>query len=286
MQNEKSENFVVRTMSRNELEFAVNWAEREGWNPGLHDAQCFYAADPGGFFIGLLDDLPVACVSAVRYGADFGFMGFYIVEPEYRHRGYGMEVARVGMQYLAGRTIGLDGVVEQQDNYRKSGFDWAYRNVRYRGSRRGPAEPGCAITPLSEIPFVTLCDYDRTVFPAERSTFLRAWICQAGSRALGVVDGNELQGYGVIRQCCDGYKIGPLFADSAALAESLFQALSASVPEGQNIYLDIPEINEAARTLVRRHGMEVVFETARMYHGQAPRLPIEKIFGVTTFELG
>jgi hypothetical protein len=32
--------------------------------------------------------------------------------------------------------------------------------------------------------------------------------------------------------------------------------------------------------------MTVVFETARMYTGEAPRLPLDGIFGVTTFELG
>jgi hypothetical protein len=32
--------------------------------------------------------------------------------------------------------------------------------------------------------------------------------------------------------------------------------------------------------------MNVVFETARMYTSDFPQLPLEKIFGVTTFELG
>ena len=45
-------------------------------------------------------------------------------------------------------------------------------------------------------------------------------------------------------------------------------------------------IHEAARLLVERHGMTPVFETARMYTGTAPTLPLERIFGVTSFELG
>ncbi len=32
--------------------------------------------------------------------------------------------------------------------------------------------------------------------------------------------------------------------------------------------------------------MTVGFETARMYTGPAPALPLRRIFGVTTFELG
>jgi hypothetical protein len=33
-------------------------------------------------------------------------------------------------------------------------------------------------------------------------------------------------------------------------------------------------------------GLAPVFETARMYTGTVPRLRLERVFGVTTFELG
>jgi hypothetical protein len=33
-------------MTQPELRIAVDWAADEGWNPGLNDAACFYAADP------------------------------------------------------------------------------------------------------------------------------------------------------------------------------------------------------------------------------------------------
>jgi hypothetical protein len=32
--------------------------------------------------------------------------------------------------------------------------------------------------------------------------------------------------------------------------------------------------------------MTPMFETARMYRGRAPDLPLDRIFGITTFELG
>ena len=39
---------VVRRMSEADLERALDWAAAEGWNPGLHDARCFQAADAQG----------------------------------------------------------------------------------------------------------------------------------------------------------------------------------------------------------------------------------------------
>ena len=109
----------IITMSRNDIDIAVNWAANEGWNPGLHDADSFYSADPDGFLMGRLDDKPVSIVSAIRYGDTFGFIGFYIVKPEFRGSGYGMQVWKAGMKRLEGRNIGLDGVIEQQSNYQK-----------------------------------------------------------------------------------------------------------------------------------------------------------------------
>ena len=84
----RDKRLVVRAMTEADLALALEWAAAEGWNPGLNDAHCFYAADPQGFFVGELDGVPVGCVSAVRYGSGFGFLGLYIVKPE--HRGQGL----------------------------------------------------------------------------------------------------------------------------------------------------------------------------------------------------
>lgn len=280
-------NYTIRTMTRQELDIAVDWAAAEGWNPGLHDADCFYAADPNGFLVGLFDDEPVAAISAVKYGESFGFIGFYLVKPEHRGKGYGMRIWNAALAYLGGRTIGLDGVLAQQDNYRKSGFALAYRNIRYCGTGGGDVPADSGIVPLSTVPFDEICAYDQAFFPDRRTPFLRRWLAQPQSTALGILDQNgNLAGYGMVRICRSGYKIGPLFADTPQLAERLFQALKAHTPASAPIFLDVPEVNAAALDLATRHGMTPAFETARMYTGKFPVLVLERLFGVTTFELG
>lgn len=273
-------------MERQEIDLAVEWAAREGWNPGLHDADCFHAADSGGFLIGLVDDEPVAVISAVRYGRDFGFIGFYIVRPESRGQGHGIAIWNAAMQRLEGRNVGLDGVVEQQDNYRKSGFQLAYRNIRYEGRGIRDDLDLTGMVELGTLPFESIESYDRPFFPAARTGFLNCWVHQPGSRALGRLRNGRLVGYGVRRSCRDGHKIGPLFADTEDDAEALFQALATGLGDHDPVFLDTPETNPAAIRLAERHGMTVVFETARMYTGPAPDLPLDRIFGVTTFELG
>jgi len=105
-------NYKIRTATKNEVRLMVEWARKEGWNPGIYDAGCFYTQDPNSFFVGLLNNEIVATVSAVRYDNTYGFMGFYIVKPEYRGKGYGMEIFQKAWNYLGKRNIGGDGVLE------------------------------------------------------------------------------------------------------------------------------------------------------------------------------
>lgn len=280
------QDYSIRPMSRRELDVAVGWAADEGWNPGLHDADAFYAADPAGFLMGFLDGKPVSCISAVAYDTSFGFIGFYIVRPEHRGKGLGIRIWNEAMARLAGRNIGLDGVVEQQANYMKSGFTLAYRNVRYEGRTNRGQGRDRELKTFRDIALADLLDYDSSVFGRSRLHFLQRWVTLPGSTMLAIPHDQGLRGYGVIRQCRIGYKIGPLFADDADLGARLFRALQATVPEGQPLFLDVPEVNQAATDLAKANGMAPSFETARMYTQEAPATPLHKVFGVTTFELG
>lgn len=278
-------NFQVRTMTKKDLVTAVEWAAQEGWNPGLFDTEAFYATDPKGFFMGYLDNQPIASISAVSYG-QFGFLGFYIVKPEHRNKGYGIQVWNEAIKYLANHNIGLDGVVAQQENYKKSGFKLAYRNIRYEGFGGGKTVKSNNIVKLSTVPFEQVVTYDEKLFPASRTPFLTLWFQQPESLALGFVENDKLKGYGMVRKCRTGYKVGPLFADNAKIAEALFNQLKAFVNPKKTIYLDVPETNKAAVALAKRHNMKPMFETARMYTQSPPKIDLHKIFGVTTFELG
>ena len=276
----------IRPMTRVELDLGIEWAGQEGWNPGLHDADTFHATDPQGFLIGLLDGEPVGMVSAVHYGDGFGFLGFYIVRPSFRGQGHGMALWRAAMQRLRGRVIGLDGVVAQQHNYRKSGFAWAWNNVRYQGAARARAQVTSSVVAVSELPLQLVLDHDAEFFAGDRRAFTRHWVAQRGSIALAVWRGQRIVGFGVIRSARSGYKIGPLFADDAEAAEQLYDALISQVDEGAPVQIDVPAVNAQALALVRAQGLTPVFETARMFAGAAPALPMPRMFAVTSFELG
>jgi GNAT superfamily N-acetyltransferase len=289
-----SNELVIRNMNRPEVDKLVDWAAREGWNPGLHDAGLFWATDPAAFIAADLDGEMIGGGAITSYNGEFGFMGFFIVRPDFRGRGFGSALWHARRERLLARlrpgaSIGLDGVFAMQDYYAAGGFEFSHRDIRFRTEI--PEHPATArvddedIIQLSAVPFDQVLDYDRTCFPALRATFLKGWLSQPDALALGCRRAGKLSGYGVVRRCREGCKIGPLFADDARAAGALYTQL-AGFAAGGPLFLDAPENHPAAIGLAHRHRMVEVFGCARMYLGPAPALAHEHVFGVTTFELG
>ncbi|MBB4360089.1 ribosomal protein S18 acetylase RimI-like enzyme [Bradyrhizobium sp. CIR18] len=284
MSNPRSD-LLIRNLRPKEISLAIDWAAAEGWNPGHRDAACFAVPDAQGFFVGEIDGEPVATVSCVNYDDRFAFLGFYIVRDSFRGAGHGLRIWNAAIAHAGARVIGLDGVVAQQDNYRKSGFQLAYANIRYGGIVAARSRAPTEVVALDTIPFALVEADDATVFPARRSAFLRAWIDTSGHVGRALVRDGKLAAWGVIRPCRTGCKIGPLVADDRAAAEAIVQALLASADVGE-IFLDVPAVNREAIALAEALGLKPVFETARMYTGAIPPLRIDRVFGVTSFELG
>ena len=275
----------IRTMRPEEIAIAVDWAAAEGWNPGLADAACFATVDPGGFLIGELGGSPAAIISCVNYDENFAFLGFYIVRKDVRGQGHGLRIWNAAIAHAGTRVIGLDGVVAQQENYKKSGFNLAYANVRYGGIPARLDTPCAGVVALTDVPLAAVEADDATVFPAARPAFLRAWTSASGHIGRALMRDDRLAAWGVIRRCRTGRKIGPLVADDRAAAEAVLAALLADAGGGE-IFLDVPSVNRDAVALAQSLGLTPVFETARMYTGAIPPLQTQRVFGVTTFELG
>ena len=284
-------NLVIKPASKEEFSIAVGWAAQEGWNPGLADLDAFFAADPNGFLMAWYNDEPVASISVVKYGEAFGFLGFYIVHPQHRGKGFGISIWNAGMEYLGNRTVGLDGVLEQQKNYEKSGFTFVGKNIRHTGTPVFASKHALEshVRNVMADDFDAICAFDQPLFQTNRDQFIKVWVDPKASpdriTKIVEVDG-ELQAFGTIRACRDRYKIGPLFANDKASAYALFEQLCSEIPNDCEVSLDVPEANKAGAQMAVKCGLVPAFETARMYFGPYKDLDFTKQFGITTFELG
>lgn len=289
MENIDLQNIEFRKLDKDGLRTLVKWAKAEGWNPGPHDADVFWVTDPDGFYGYFLDGKMIGGGSIVSYDNEFGFMGFFIMKPEYRSMGIGKKLWYQRRDTLLVRLkkdapIGMDGVVVMQPFYEKGGFKIAFRDERY--VKKGVIfESYKNISTVTENDLNELLEYDKKCFGFYRPQFMNPWLKIPGTFSFKYKCKGEFRGFAVMRKADAGYKICPLFADDIEVAEELYKTcLNAACDE--LVYLDIPEINKSAVELVKKFNAEYVFECARMFYGKPPEIELSKVFGITTFELG
>ena len=267
----------------------VRWAEEEGWNPGPNDADVYYATDPDGFYGYYHKGNLIAGGSIVSYNKEFGFMGFFIVKPEYRSFGIGRKIWYQRRDMLLSRLnkdapIGMDGVIAMQPFYKKGGFEILFRDERYEkiGTQFTIDKN---ISSISNEDFESIFTHDKQCFGFSRPQFMKPWLKLPGNKTFKYVEDGKLRGFAIVRKANKGYKVCPLFADNEMIAEELYKACLNSVV-GEPLYLDIPVINKGAVNIIKGYNATYVFECARMYYGKPPEVETDKIFGITTFELG
>ncbi len=271
-----------RTMTPADLDWALALARDEGWNPGQDDAPAFLAADPDGFFVADVDGAPAAVISVVNHDPNTAFLGLYICRPDLRGHGIGLGLWTHALAHAGDRTVGLDGVPDQEANYAKSGFVLAGRTHRYEGQIEGHASDVVRSAKAQDRPALAALEAKASGFRKDR--FMSEWTRDTPTRKTIVMDrGSGPEGFATIRACQSGHKIGPLVAASADDAVTLLHA-GADLANGP-VIVDIPDDNHSLAAHCAGLGMTVGFSTARMYRG-APPTPGTPHRTIATLELG
>ena len=234
---------TYRTATLSDLSLIQGWAADEGWNPGLDAAEAFFEADPAGFFVAVdqKGEL-IASISVVNHTADFAFLGLYIVRSEFRGRGIGFGLWRHATQHAGGRTVGLDGVEAQQENYRASGFAYSGATTRFTGRLAG--QLGQNIRPVAPLDIPTLIQMEGAASGVSKPNYLLPWFTGSSNRTSFVkCDQSTIVGFCTIRICQSGAKIGPLVATNEDVARDLI-AHAATGIRGP-ISMDVPNTSTA-----------------------------------------
>lgn len=268
-----------RLMTEADLQTVLGWAADEGWNPGLDDAAAFMMADPEGFFIGEVSGVPAAAISVVNHSDRLAFLGLYLCRPEFRGQGHGYALWHHAMGHAGDRSVGLDGVPDQQDNYRKSGFELADQTWRYEG--RVDASPSDDVISATPEDAAWIAEMEAGASGYAKPGFMSAWLGPSPSRRTVVLSGRR--GFATYRQCQDGFKIGPLVTPGADEAAVLIRHIAAEVED--RVIIDVPARCAELTGFCVAEGLTPTFNTARMYRGSVPQ-PGSTCFSVATLELG
>ena len=276
-------------MRPDEIHQLAEWAKAEGWNPGSSDLAIAHRIDPEAF-IALRDgDELIGGGTVFRISPSFGFMGLFIVRSDRRGAGLGRVLwhyrrDRLLERLQPGATIGMDGVLDMVPFYAEGGFRLAHRDLRFQGNAWGDADPEVRAPTVEDFP--ELVALDASLFGAARPEFLSAWINAPGVQAVVLrSESQRIVALAAMRPALEGYKFGPVLAESPDLARRVICHLMSKAA-GQNVQLDVPEPNAASLALAESLGLKPVFSCARMYYGPVPKVDVQRIYGVTSFEFG
>lgn len=290
----------IRPLQRDDISLVTEWARNEGFAPGVGDVSIYRHTDRQGLWVGWLGKQAVGCISGVRYNAAYGFIGLFMVVQEHRGHGYGIELWEHALEHLADLPcIGLEASLNRIDDYSGWGFEGASPTCRWQFVGDGDlqsdeTEPLCKTLGLqllegASIPDTAVQAYDALREPSPRPHFLADWLRHPAGTVLALVDGNgRCHGFGRIRPCLlrdgEGWRIGPLLADTPQLAELLIKRLIERHPGV--VLLDAPGANPAADDLLERNGFIPVSRTLRMYRGEQPHISLAEVYGLACLELG
>lgn len=273
----------LRVAKPEEMDIILGWAAKEGWNPGLADAHVFLSSDPKGFFVAENKSDIVAAISVVNHSEDMAFLGLYLCRPDFRGQGIGYALWQHALAHAEGRTVGLDGVAEQQANYAKSGFIRSGSSIRFEGQM--PQEPDPRVRAARSDDLPRLIELDTTANGYPRPDFLTGWISATETRRTVAFEASGYcTGFATVRRCQSGVKIGPIVADNTSDVLALAGAAVAELPS-ETVIIDVPSENADLCSALQDLGFVETFATARMYRGAAPASGSNRQ-AIATMELG
>lgn len=287
----------IRTLEKADLPTVIGWARAERFAPGIGDVAIYRHTDRQGLWMGCLGGRPIGCIAGVRYNAAYGFIGLFLVEPDQRGKGYGRQLWAHALDYLSDLScIGIEAAPDRIADYAGWGFEAASPTRRWQrvgdsgtdSSVEGVIE-GLSLIEGAAIPQQAVQAYDAMREPSPRPHFLADWLGHPAGTVLALLDANgACHGFGRIRPCLlqpgEGWRIGPLLADSPVLAQLLITALLQRHPGV--VLMDAPGANPEADPLLQSLGFGVVGETLRMYRGVAPTVSLRDVYGLACLELG
>ncbi len=293
--------FSIKPLRPSDIPLVTSWSRKEGFAPGSGDLSIYRHTDKQGLWVAWLDRQPIGCIAGVRYNNAYGFIGLFLVVPEFRGNGYGLELWKHALQHLHDLPcIGLEAALNRVNDYSSWGFVSSSPTTRWqwvgedelRGGKSNAANhqlDGLMTLEGEEIPSSAIQAYDSKREPSPRPHFLSDWLEHSSGNVLALMDSDgTCHGFGRIRPCLlqdgDGWRIGPLLADTPELADFLLRRLVKKHPG--TVLLDSPGLNPFAKTLLENLGFQEVSQTLRMYRGDQPPTPMSEVYGLACLELG
>ena len=289
----------IKPLCDDDVDFVTEISRKEGFVPGVGDLGIYKNTDNQGLWVGWLNGQPVGCIAGVRYNENYGFLGLFLVTEKFRGRGFGLQLWKKALNHLVDLPcVGLEAAPNRINDYSKWGFTISSKTTRWQWLGDGKLlEERFSNNDLDNYSFVegslipsnAVEKFDEKRENTPRPHFLADWLNHPAGKVIAVIDKEgRCHGFGRIRPCLlqkgDGWRIGPLMADSPNLTKILLKKLIDSHPG--LIIIDSPGLNKSAFDLFKDLGFKTESQTFRMYRGYQPPVSMNDVYGLACLELG
>lgn len=295
-------NYVIRNVtSATEIcSTHVKAAQSEGWRCTIDDHELQFTTDPSAFFLGELDGKTISCMSAIKYGDEYAFLDYYVVDKLYRGKGYGLALIKHALASLSptlnlGADAALD-MVPQYETFMGLKTTWTNRIMLFDVSHcsshldKFNTPTNVLVQPAKQVDLDILSSYDTAAFGAPHHLFLKALLDSPNSINIAATNPRgDIVGFISARRTIiqkEGWNITPLFADDGqiarALLKNIFAELVKELPERSAAMMEIPfDINPEACVLAKELNGRFLCDFNRMFSKGALDIPKEKTFSFT-----
>ena len=287
----------IKPLSEYDINFVTEISRNEGFAPGVGDLGIYQNTDKQGLWVGWLNDIPIGCIAGVRYNDNYGFLGLFLVIEKFRGNGFGLQLWKKALSHLSDLPcVGLEAAPERISDYSKWGFIVSSKTTRWQWLGDGKLLDddfgdldNFSFVEGSSIPQNAVEKFDEKRETTSRPHFLSSWLNHPAGKVIAVIDQEKrCHGFGRIRPCLlkngEGWRIGPLMADTPKLLKILLKKLVDSHPG--LIIIDAPGLNNYASEVFRELGFQSESETFRMYRGFQPPVLMNDVYGLACLELG
>ncbi|KAL6703674.1 hypothetical protein ACN47E_009448 [Coniothyrium glycines] len=265
-----------------------------GWNRDKSDAEGhFLACQNGKTWLHIIPDSstrPEGSVMACIYPNRTGWVGCFIMNAAFRGKGLGRELWKemdITFRRYAITKIGLDGVPEQVNTYKRRGFESVGEIPCMTRSSLDckPAttpvnlEEGVELQDLRDIDSKELAKLDLEHTGLDRTAY---WVdasqtTRRGCFGFGIVKEGKLTGFIFVRNVENGSRFGPLYAETYAEAKQLLHKAMNDARRSAGYHTEVFGNNPEARRVFEDLGWEYAGLTFdRMWlHGRVPEEQLE-----------
>lgn len=259
----------VKTMSKDDLAFAINITDTMEWNLAEEDFKFIMKLEPEGCFVLLNHSERIGIATTISF-EKIGWIGNLIVTENQRKKGAGALLVRHSIEYLKNKnveTVGLYSYIETVPFYGRLGFEYDSEFIVLEG--KGFSSPIHAdVREIRKEDVQEVIDFDKFCFGASRRKLLEPILLNPNNLGYISMENDQIAGYAAAKVYDGITELGPLVClkEHSDVAIDLLKATLLRL-EGHHVSMCIPKKEFMILKLLNGAGFGENFHVARMFFG-------------------